>query len=106
MKLTLRMLAALFEIGALSAAMPTALAEQKSERTSALASLPTTPGLHIDRIKALVDNAWIGLGAPAADPKWGKARGRSWGSSFPYAPDLNAAFLYGEGIHGWYNKQT
>jgi len=24
----------------------------------------------------------------------------------PYAPDLRAAFLFGEGVHGWYDKQT
>jgi hypothetical protein len=106
MKLAIRMLAALFGIGTLTAAMPTAAAGEKSARTGPLASLPTPPGPHIDKIKALADNAWIPLGAPASDPKWGKARGRSWGSVFPYAPELNAAFLCGEGIHGWYNKQT
>jgi hypothetical protein len=106
MKPTIRLLAALFGIGALCAAVPVALAGAKSARTGPLASLPTRPGPHIDKIKALADNAWIPLGAPAADPRWGNARGRSWGSAFPYAPDLRAAFLCGEGIHGWYNKQT
>ena len=42
-----------------------------------LAGPPSPPGPHIDKIKALGDNEWLSLGSPAADPKWGKARGRS-----------------------------
>ena len=33
------------------------------------------------KIKVLGDNEWLNLGSPAADPKWGKARGRSWSSN-------------------------
>src|SRR5262249_13607074 len=106
MKSTATMLAALIAIGSTSAAINGEPAKEKSAGAGPLASLPAAPGPHIDKIKALADNSWRALGAPAADPKWGKARGRSWGSVFPYAPEFKAAFLYGEGIHGWYNKQT
>lgn len=67
-----------------------------------LAALPSRPGPHLARIEALGDNEWLNLGAPAADPKWGKARGRSWGArALILAPDLRGAFLFGEGIHGF-----
>ncbi|KKL06326.1 hypothetical protein LCGC14_2597150, partial [marine sediment metagenome] len=52
-------------------------------------------------IKALGDNEWLILPAPAADPKWGVARGRAWGSRQAYAPDLGGAFFCGTGIHGF-----
>src|SRR5688572_17409810 len=42
-----------------------------------LANLPSKPGAHVEKIKALGDNEWLNLGPPTADPKWGKARGRS-----------------------------
>ncbi len=51
------------------------------------------------------DDTWLDLGKPAADPKWGAARGRSWTAKMAYAPELRAAFLFGEGQHGWWNKQ-
>lgn len=66
-----------------------------------LAGLPSKAGSHIDRIKALGDRSWLELGPPAADPKWGRARGRSWTSEMPLAPELRGAFLYGEGVHGY-----
>lgn len=67
-----------------------------------LADLPSKPGPHIEQIKALGDNEWLELGAPAADPKWGKARGSSWGAkALILAPDKRGAFLYGEGVHGY-----
>jgi hypothetical protein len=66
-----------------------------------LAGLPSQPGPHIDKIKALQDNSWLELGAPAGDPKWGRARGRSWTARMPLAPELRGAFLYGEGVHGY-----
>src|SRR5438477_10887150 len=66
-----------------------------------LAGLPGKPAAHVDRIKALGDHEWLELGAPAADPKWGRARGRSWTSVMPFAPELGGAFLFGEGIHGY-----
>jgi hypothetical protein len=71
-----------------------------------LAGLPGEPGKHIEKIKALADNTWLDLGSPAADPKWGKGRGRSWSSRMVYAPDLRAAFLFGEGVHAWWNKEN
>lgn len=66
-----------------------------------LADLPSKPGPHIDRIKALGDNEWLHLGTPAADPKWGTARGRSWSSNQPAAPNLRGAFVFGEGVHAY-----
>jgi hypothetical protein len=66
-----------------------------------LAGLPSQAGPHIQKIKALGDNAWLDLGAPAADPKWGKARGRSWSCAMPLAVELRGAFLFGEGVHGF-----
>jgi hypothetical protein len=70
-------------------------------RSGPLAELPAKPGPHIAKIKALKDNEWLNLGAPAADPKWGKGRGRSWSSKMSYAPDLQGAFLVGQGQHGY-----
>jgi len=66
-----------------------------------LAGLPSAAGPHIEKIRALGDNAWLNLGSPAPDPKWGKARGRSWSSRMPYAPDVRGAFLNGQGVHGF-----
>ncbi len=67
-----------------------------------LADLPSKPGAHIEKIKAMGDNQWLNLGAPAADPKWGKARGSSWGAkALILAPDKRGAFLFGEGVHGY-----
>jgi hypothetical protein len=73
----------------------------KGKRQGPLAELPSRPGAHVEKVKALGDDEWLDLGAPAADPKWGKARGRSWGAPMPYAPDLGGGFLYGEGVHGY-----
>jgi hypothetical protein len=66
-----------------------------------LAALPSQPGTHIEKILALPDDSWLELGAPAADPDWGRARGRSWSASMPMAPELRGAFLFGEGVHGY-----
>jgi hypothetical protein len=74
--------------------------------SSPLMDLPSKPGPHIEKIKALGDNAWLNLGSPSADPKWGKGRGRSWSSRMVYAPDLKGAFLFGEGVHNWWNKEN
>jgi hypothetical protein len=71
----------------------------KFDAKSPLAGLPSVPGAHIDKIKALGDNQWLHLGAPAPDPKWGKASGRSWCPHMPYAPELKAAFYAGGGRH-------
>ena len=54
------------------------------------------------RSKRLGDNQWLNLGVPAADPKWGKARGSSWGAkALILAPDKRGAFLFGEGVHAY-----
>lgn len=66
-----------------------------------LASLPSQPGPHVERIRALGNDSWLDLGPPAPDPKWGTARGRAWTPRMPYAPDLQAAFLCGCGQHGF-----
>jgi hypothetical protein len=73
----------------------------RAERKGPLAALPSAPGAHIEKIKALGDNGWLELGSPAADPKWGKARGRAWSCKAPFAPDLRGAFFFGEGEHGY-----
>jgi len=78
-----------------------AAAAQPVTRSGALAGLPSAPGPQVAKIKALGDNEWVNLGAPAADPKWGQARGRSWSSKMVYAPDLGGAFLNGQGVHGY-----
>lgn len=82
--------------------------DTNSNRTAnaALNGLPGSPGAHHEKIKALGDNAWLNIGSPTPDPKWGKARGRAWGARMPYAPELKAAFLFGEGQHGWFNKDN
>ena len=65
-----------------------------------LAELSSKPGPHIEKIKAMGDNQWLNLGVPAADPKWGKARGSSWGAkALILSPDKRGAFLFGEGVH-------
>src|SRR5688500_17557939 len=66
-----------------------------------LAGLPSEPGPHVARIKALGDNQWLDLGSPEPDPTWGKARGRSWSSNMPAAPDLGGAFVSAEGVHAY-----
>jgi hypothetical protein len=72
------------------------------EKKGPLADLPSKPAAHIEKIKAMGDNEWLNLGVPAADPKWGKARGSSWGAkALILAPDKRGAFLYGEGVHGY-----
>lgn len=66
-----------------------------------LKDLPSKPGPHVAKIKDLGDNAWLELGQPAADPDWGRARGRSWCAALAVAPELRGAFLFGEGVHGY-----
>jgi hypothetical protein len=72
------------------------------DKKSLLAELPTKSGAHIEKIKSLGDNEWLNLGGPTADPKWGKARGSSWGAkAMILAPDKRGAFLFGEGVHAF-----
>src|SRR5262249_7189844 len=47
------------------------------------------------------EKEWLNLGWAAADAKWGKGRGRSWSFRMAYAPDLQGAFLAGQGVHGY-----
>src|SRR5262245_22175280 len=61
---------------------PAVFADEKPFK-GPLAEVPSKPGPHIEKIKALGDNEWLNLGSPAPDPKWGKARGRSWSSNQP-----------------------
>lgn len=77
-----------------------------SQRKGPLAELPSAPGAHLDKVKALADDGWVNLGAPAADAQWGRALGRSWSPKMAFAPDLCGAFLSGEGTHGWVNPKT
>src|SRR5262245_51082301 len=76
------------------------------ERKGVLAGLPGAPGGHVEKIKAMADDSWLSLGVPAADPKWGRAMGRSWSSRMAYAPDVRGAFITGEANHGWVNPKT
>ncbi|MHC4915887.1 MAG: Kelch repeat-containing protein [Planctomycetota bacterium] len=66
-----------------------------------LRGLPSAPGAHLARVKALGANSWLDLGSPAPDPKWGKARGRSWSPKMVPVPDLRGAFVAGQGVHGF-----
>jgi hypothetical protein len=72
----------------------------KTTDKSPMSSLPSATGAHLEKIKALGDGQWVSLGMPAPDPKWGGARGRGW-AEMSYAPEMRAAFLYGEGVHGY-----
>jgi hypothetical protein len=65
-----------------------------------LMDLPSAEGPHVAMIRELGDDEWLALPAPAGDPTYGTAPGRSWGGkAFAWAPDLGGAFLYGEGPH-------
>src|SRR3954467_13906543 len=86
----------------LAVAAPWTGAEPEKKPRGPLADFPSKPGPHVEKIKALGDNEWLKLGAPAADPKWGKARGSAWGAkALILAPDRRGAFLYGEGVHAY-----
>jgi hypothetical protein len=69
------------------------------EAKGPLADRPSKPGAHLEKVKALGDNAWLNLGKPAPDPKYGAAQGRSWSRKMAYAPDLRGAFIFGSGVH-------
>ena len=99
-------LAAGLSVAAWLAAFGTALAAEAApsaglHAAAPLAHLPSAPGPHVSRIKKLGEDAWLDLGPPAPDPKWGLARGRAWTPRMPCAPDLRAAFLCGCGRHGY-----
>ncbi|MBA4192012.1 MAG: hypothetical protein C0467_28875 [Planctomycetaceae bacterium] len=87
---------------ALAAFFTVSLTTFAEDKKGPLAELPSKPGPHIEKIKAMGDNQWLNLGVPAADPKWGKARGSSWGAkALILAPDLRGAFIFGEGVHAY-----
>ncbi len=65
-----------------------------------LSALPSKPGPHVAKIKAMADNSWLDLGKPKPDPKYGPAVGRAYTNKMPYAGPLGGAFIYGEGSHG------
>lgn len=81
-------------------AMQIALAAAEAP-VNALKDLPSAPGPHLEKLKSLGDNQWLDLGVPAADPKWGQARGRAWTPKMAFAPDLRGAFLCATGVHGF-----
>jgi len=86
----------------LAAIFATSLPGFAQDEQGPLAELPSKPGPHIAKIKAMGDNEWLNLGVPAKDPKWGKARGSSWGAkALILAPDKRGAFLFGEGVHAY-----
>lgn len=101
----MRLLAGPLVVGALCllGGVPVSAADDaaKPKGKGPLAELPSKPGPHIEKIKALGDNEWLSLGVPAADPKWGKARGRSWSSNQPAAPNLRGGFVFAEGVHAY-----
>jgi hypothetical protein len=80
-------------------------AGKEADKKGPLAALPSKPGPHVEKLKALGDGAWLNLGAPAPDPKWGLALGRAFTPKMAAAPDLGGAFLYGEGPHGGTNER-
>jgi hypothetical protein len=77
----------------------------KVKRKGVLAGLPSAPGPHMARIKALGDGQWLNLGRPAPDPKWGHGRGRSWSHKMAYVPDAQGAIICGAGRHAYINPQ-
>ncbi len=61
---------------------------------------------HQQALAEMPPGTWLDLGPAQPDPEWGQARGRTWSSKMPYAPDLGGGLLYGEGVHGWFNRET
>ncbi len=88
-------------LGALAGLPAPGPAADEAPKKGPLAGPPSPPGPHVAKIKALGDDEWLHLGRPAADPRWGRACGRSWGSNQPAAPDLRGAFVFGEGVHAY-----
>ena len=89
--------------GAALAAEPVAEAK-KPDAKGPLASLPSAPGAHIEKLRALGDDSWLDLGKPAPDPKWGMGHGLSYLPNLAWAPDLKCAFIVGTGTHGGTHK--
>ena len=83
------------------AAPPPTSQSPKVERKGPVATMPSAPGPHIEKIKAMAGDSWLELGQAAPDPKWGHGRGRAWCAQMDYAPELRGAFHTGEGVHAF-----
>ena len=70
------------------------------------AGLPSPAGQTISKIRSMTPGTWLDLGPPGADPEFGRARGRTWTSKMAYSSALGGAFLFGEGVHGWFNSSN
>lgn len=79
-------------------------ARAAGEKTAA--NLPSAEGQTVSAIRSMAPGSWLDLGAPKADPKWGRARGRAWTSKMAFSSALGGAFLFGEGEHGWVNPDN
>jgi hypothetical protein len=86
-------------IGLLMYAASTGAEETSLKET--LARLPSAEGKHVQAIRDLKPGEWLELGMAAADPKYGRAYGRSWWGGLAFAPELKSAFVQGEGVHGY-----
>lgn len=97
------LLCTLFIVASAASAQPPTpqVSSLQSYAVPRLQGLPSKAGPHIAQIQALGDDSWLNLGQPAADPVWGRARGRSWTPKMAYAADLRGAFLTGHGVHGF-----
>ncbi len=92
-------------LSVLLAAFAAVAAAGETAARGPLAGLPSQPGPHIEKVKALGDGKWVNLGKPKPDPKWGPGWGRAYTPKMAYAPDLEGAFLNGQGVHGYVKKQ-
>lgn len=75
-------------------------AGEQTAQKGPLANLPSPPGPHVAKIKAMKVGDWLMLGPPQPDPHWGAAPGRAYTNKMAYAPDLIGGLLFGEGVHG------
>lgn len=84
--------------------LSSASAAQPTSTELPLARLPSPPGPHLEKVKALGADSWLDLGAPTPDPVKGNALGRSYSPRMVYLPKQRAAFLIGQGPHGGMKK--
>ena len=82
---------------------PPCMATEARRARERLAALPSEPGPHIEKIRAMGDNEWLDLGAPTPDPTWGLRRGAGYTPRMAFAPEMRGAFVFGEGPHGTRN---
>ncbi len=102
-RLVLSLIAAAAVAGALA---PRGASLAGEEAVGPLAKLPSAPGPHLEKVKALGDGQWVNLGKPAPDPKWGLGYGRAYSPKMAYAEDLEGAFINGQGVHGYVKKES